>query len=291
MPTAADLGWVHDLATVDALVAAGVLRRTVRRRITVGRWSEPLPKVVCRTTGALTSDQRLTGAILYAGEGAVLSCGTAGSFWGYGPAPSRIHVTVTHGRHVRSTPMVLVHQTTRAARPRLVENWLVMPPARAAIDAAREFDDLDAARALLGRAVQSRRVAPGDLAAELDLAPTSGSLLARLALEEIALGAHAASEARLVRMIESSGLPRPEYNAAVVTALGTKYLDALWRELGKGVEVDGQRFHLGAASWNRDLQRQNAIQTAGVMLLRIPAWRLWREPGAVLADIRAFLKT
>ena len=285
-----EVTWVRDLATVEDLVAAGVRRRTVRRRITVGTWTEPLPKVVCRTTGVLTYDQRLTSAILYAGEGAVLSCGTAGSFWGLGTAPHRIHVSVSRGRHVPSTAAVLVHQTRRGASPRVVEDWLVMPPARAVIDATCELRDLDAVRALMGRAVQSGRTTAVDLASELDLAPSRGSLLPRLALAEIGLGAHAASEARLVRLLQRSRLPRPEYNAGVSTSLGTKYVDALWRALGKGVEVDGRQFHFTAESWSADLARQNAIQTAGVVLLRIPAWRLWREPDAVLADIAAFLR-
>jgi len=285
----ADLPWTNDLSTVDDVVAAGVHRRTVRRRITSHRWSEPLPKVVCRTTGGLDGEQRLTAALLYAGEGAVLSCASSGTFWGQGPAPSQIHVTVMHGRHVRSTDEVRVHQTIRPVRPRLVAEWLVMPPARSAIDSALELRDLDAVRALLGRAVQSRRCSAVDLGDELDLAPKHGSLLPRLALSEIALGAHSASEGRLVRLLERSHLPRPEYNAAVSTAQGTRYVDALWRALGKGVEVDGRRFHLDPASWAADLARQNAIQTAGIMLLRIPAWRLWREPELVLAEISAFL--
>jgi very-short-patch-repair endonuclease len=81
----------------------------------------------------------------------------------------------------------------------------------------------------------------------------------------------------------------PEFNAAVSTALGTRYVDALWRELGKGVEVDGQAFHLDASAWRADLTRQNAVQTAGIVLLRIAARRLWTEPDAVLAEIAAFL--
>lgn len=281
--------WVLDLVTIDQLVASGVKRRTIRARVSAGRWLEPFPGVVCRTNGQLTHDQRLTGALLYAGEGSMLTCATAGSFWGLGAAPARVHVAAPHGRNVRSTDAVKVHQTGRRCTPRLVEDWLVTPLARTAVDICLELADLDAVRSVLGRAVQSGRTSAVDLGDELDLAPRHGSLLPRRALEEIALGAHAASEARLVRLVQRARLPTPEYNAAVATALGTRFVDALWRELGKGVEIDGRAFHSSPAAWAADLARQNAIQTAGIVLLRIPAYRLWREPDAVMAEIAAFL--
>lgn len=291
-PVPDDAPWTDDLATLDALQAHGLRRRTVRRRIARNLWLEPHPGVVCRTNGALTSSQVLTSATLYAGVGATLSCRTAAAFWGFGDTAGRagpVHVVVAHGRHIRSTPGVVVHQTTRMDRPELVEEWLVTAPARTAVDMALEATTLDAASAVLGRAVQQARVSALDLADQLDLAPSRGSKFARLALPSIAGGAHSASEARLVRLVARSALPVPEYNATVTTREGPKVVDALWRALGKGVEIDGRSFHLDAAAWSADLRRQNAIQTEGVVLLRIAARRLWTEPGTVLAEIAAFL--
>lgn len=108
-------------------------------------------------------------------------------------------------------------------------------------------------------------------------------------MADLAAGSRAASESRLLQLIRRAGLPLPELNGPVSTSLGTRYVDALWRSLGKGVEVDGQAFHLDAASWRSDLLRQNAIQTTGIVLLRIAAHRLWTEPAAVVAEIAAFL--
>lgn len=281
--------WCHDLATLDALVAHGLNRRTVRARIKRGLWLEPLPEVVCRTNGELSRSQTLTSAILYAGEGATLSCGTAAAFWGFGQYVDPVHVAVPHGRRRPPTDRVVVHQTTRDDRPALVEDWLITSPARTAIDLGLEATTLDAVSAILGRAVQRGKVSALDLADELDRAPKRGSRLLRLALPAIAGGAHSASEARLVRMVDGSDIPTPEYNATVETRGGPRVVDALWRALGKGVEIDGRDFHFDAPAWTADLRRQNAIQTAGVVLLRIPARRLWTEPAAVLAEIAAFL--
>lgn len=281
--------WTADLADVSALVAAGVNRQTIRRRVQRGAWQEPCPSVVCRTTGSLSSYQWLVAAMRYGGPGAMLSHASAGELWSLGPTPPRVHVTVPHGRHLRSTAEVAVHQTTRPCRPVLVEDLLVTPPARTAIDMALGLRAATSVVALLGRALQRGRVSLDQLADELLLAPRRGSASASEALADLACGSRSAAEAQLLRLLRRAGLPLPEMNAPVTTAFGTRYVDALWRSLGRGVEVDGQAFHLDAAAWQADLIRQNAIQTTGIVLLRIAARRLWAEPDAVVSEIRAFL--
>lgn len=283
------LPWTEDLARLDDLCAAGLVRRTGRRRIRRGLWQEPAPGVVCRTTGTLTAMQWLIAATLYAGAGSAVSHRSAGALWGLCAVPDRVQVVVPHGHNVRSTGEIRVHQSRRRFDARLVEEVLVTPPARAAMDIAQSLRDIDAVQALLGRALQTRRVTVEALADELDAAPSRGSRLPRLAMADLTAGSRAASEARLLRLLRASGLPLPELNAPVRTQLATFYVDGLWRELGKGVEVDGQAFHLDPRSWAADLARQNAIQSSGIVLLRIPARRLWTDPTGVLADIRAFL--
>src|SRR4029078_1342508 len=91
--------------------------------------------------------------------------------------------------------------------------------------------------------------------------------LPRLALSELAAGSHAASEAQLMRLIRRAELPETELNAALHGAAGVRYVDALWRHLCKGVEVDGQAYHLSPAQWRADLARQNEIsKTRGCAL-------------------------
>ena len=105
--------WVSDLATVRALTANGLNRQTIRRRVKRGTWLEPLPGVICRVTGTPTDEQRLLAALAYGGDGACLSHASAGSFWGLAKRPDRVHITVAHGHHLRSTATVTVHQTNR----------------------------------------------------------------------------------------------------------------------------------------------------------------------------------
>jgi very-short-patch-repair endonuclease len=128
-----------------------------------------------------------------------------------------------------------------------------------------------------------------ELLGELERSPSAGSWLPRQALVGVTAGSRAASEAQLLRLLGRAGLPIPELNAPVDTPIGTRYVDGLWRDLARGVEIDGAAFHLGAREWQADLRRQNAIQATGIVLLRIAASRLWAEPDAVIAEIRAFL--
>jgi very-short-patch-repair endonuclease len=184
---------------------------------------------------------------------------------------------------------VAVHQSRRPGRPEIVEDLLVTPPARTAVDIALGLVTAAAVDALFGRALQRGRASLDQLADELLLAPRRGSALPSAALADLSAGSRSAAEAQLLRLVRRAGIPLPEMNAPVTTHLGTRYVDALWRHLGKGVEVDGQAFHLDAAAWQADLIRQNAIQSEGIVLLRIAARRLWTEPDAVIAEIRAFL--
>jgi hypothetical protein len=284
-----DRPWIADLARLDALVATGLPRQTVRRRVRRGRWREPLSGVVCRTDGRLTVDQWRVAALLYGSAGSALSHASAGEFWGFGRATGPVHITVPHGRHLGSTQHVIVHQSRRPYSPVLIDELLLTPPARKAVDLSLQLRSLDSVQQLLGRAVQRGRVTVQDLDEEIAQAPRRGSAFARQTLADLAAGSRAASESRLLRLLQRAGFPMPELNAAVPTAIGTRYVDALWRLLGRGVEVDGQAWHLSPASWRADLARQNAIQSAGVVLLRIAARRLWTEPDAVISEIAAFL--
>ena len=283
------LPWWDGIATIDALVSAGLSARTVRRRVRAGRWQEPAPGVVCQTSGQLTPRQRLIAAVEYGGPSALLSHATAGAAWGLVGGQHREHVTVAHGHHVSSTDLITIHQTVRTCEPRFLDELPFTPPARTVIDICGGLTRLDDVRHLMGRAVQKQLTTPRQLGAELAAAPRRGSLLPTVALEEISAGAHAASEARFLQIVRRAGLPPPELNAPVETREGTKYIDGLWRHLNKGVELDGHRYHLDPAAWAADLVRQNAIQATGIILMRIAADRLWSDETRVVHELTAFL--
>jgi very-short-patch-repair endonuclease len=281
--------WTDDLATMDAIVAAGTSYDTARRRIRTKTWQELLPGVVCRTTGAPTRRQWMRAALLWLGPSAALSHSTAVELWDLPLHRDRIVVTTLGTKHPASRDPVWVRQSERPFRPAVRRGLVVTPPARSVVDACLDLRRLSEVDDLLGRSLQARVTSLDNLADELDHSPSGGSRLPRVAMAELAAGSHAASEAQLIRLIRRAALPEPELNAAVLTISGAKYIDALWRALGKGVEVDGQAYHLSPEQWRADLQRQNDVQSAGIVLLRIAARRLWTEPDAVIREIRWFL--
>src|SRR5512146_1735352 len=56
-------------------------RWAIHRRVVSGRWSEVRPRVYCLAGAPLTRQRQLFEAILWAGEGAVLSHFTAAELW------------------------------------------------------------------------------------------------------------------------------------------------------------------------------------------------------------------
>lgn len=61
-------------------------------------------------------------------------------------------------------------------------------------------------------------------------------------------------------LLRRAGVAEPEWNAVVETATGRYIVDGLWRAARLAVEIDGARWHLNAAAWERDLRRANALQ-------------------------------
>ena len=170
--------WLADVAAVSDLLSAGVARQTIRRRLSGKRWQQPSPRVVCRTTGTLTAHQWMLVALAHGGPGAMISHATAGAFWGFdattGAATGPVHVTVPHGRRRPSTVEIQVHQSVRPCEPRLVEDLLVTPPARTAVDMALCLTSATSVAAHLGRVMQRGRVSLEQLADELDQARAAG---------------------------------------------------------------------------------------------------------------------
>jgi very-short-patch-repair endonuclease len=93
-------------------------------------------------------------------------------------------------------------------------------------------------------------------------------------------------ERRFLLLVERTGLPIPEMNAIVEGLM----VDALWREAGVVVELDGHRAHARAAASERDRGRELALRAAGFTVLRYTWQQVSRECAAVIADLRAALE-
>jgi hypothetical protein len=93
-------------------------------------------------------------------------------------------------------------------------------------------------------------------------------------------------ERRFLLLVERSGLPLPEVNAIVEGLM----VDALWRDAGVVVELDGHRAHARAAASERDRGRELALRAAGFTVLRYTWQQVRHKRAAVIADLRAALE-
>ena len=163
-------------------------------------------------------------------------------------------------------------------------------PARSTIDAARwSATDLQA-RTVITSVVQQRIADPQDL---LDAAYRITRLRRRAvifaAIHDAAGGSESVSEQDFVLLCRHNGLPTPTRQSSVRDSTGrARFRDAFFEEWNLHVEIDGSQ-HMDARNWWADMQRQNAMWTPGVRVLRFPAWAIRNEPEKVVAILRQAL--
>jgi predicted transcriptional regulator of viral defense system len=200
----------------------GLTDRQISYRLSTGKWQRVHRGVYATFTGQVPRAARLWAALLWAGEGAVLSHQTAlevaGLTGGEDPA---IHVTVPRRRRpAQGTPMpgVVVHRSDRARSVAAPARLPRTPVEDTILDVAattRAFDDAYAwmARALTDWHVPARALRQA-LATRTRF-PRRAWLID--ALDDAVAGSTARTESRYNRdVVRAHGLPAPEsYGVAV----------------------------------------------------------------------------
>ena len=93
------------------------------------------------------------------------------------------------------------------------------------------------------------------------------------------------AEAKLLALVRSAGLPRPETNV-----VSSQYeVDFLWRSERVVVEVDGYAFHSSRRAFEADRRRDAELAARGYTVIRVTWRQLVGEPHAVVARIAAAL--
>ena len=291
------------------LVARGIDRNRVRRRVAAGRWQEPVPGVVVGHSGALTLRERREVAIAWGGGSARLShtsalhlhrarvelprsagrvAGVRGDY--VTPEDGGLEqITVPHGRHLASRAFVVVHQSRRPTGDLVVDGLPVTTAARAVVDVALSARTRRDVEHVVADALQRDLTTVGQLAEEVVLLGRLATPWLRDTLRDAARGMRSVGESDLRRVVVAEGLPEPEWGAAVSTPRGTYHVDARWRAQRVVAEADGAAFHLGSAEWQADLVRQNAIVSTGDRLLRFPVARLRRDRQTCGQELRRAL--
>jgi very-short-patch-repair endonuclease len=275
----------HGVASRRELVAAGLSRRQVDRRLERGLLIAEFPGVYRVGHRAPSAEARYLAAVKACGDGAVLSGLAAAWLFGLvrGAAPMP-EVTTRKNRRVKG---IRVHRSLRLD-PRETTIWKRIPITtvpRTIVDlpSLLSFDDLSRAvheadvrhgtrpehiESLLARypnangAGTLRAVARGDL-------PT---LLSRL-------------EKRFRKLLIGNVLALPETNRPQ----GAHYVDCRWPDHRLTVELDSYRFHRSRRAWEQDRERERAARARGDEFRRY-TWRdVVEEPAGTVAELRALL--
>jgi predicted transcriptional regulator of viral defense system len=266
------------------MLAKGVSQARIARWLSEGYIFHTLPGVYAVGHRAPSVEGDLSDALLYAGEGAMLSHVTA--LWWLGlleHRPRVIHIS-TPGRRL-SRRGLRVHQQRRIARV-FHKGLPITPVAQALLDYAATAR-LNEVRYILAQAEYDELLHLAEVRETVGRG-RAGSTRLRVALRrhEPRL-AHTRSrvERKFFFRCEESGLPLPEMNAK----LGRQTVDAMWWKERVAVELDGGRGHTTKAQMERDRRRDLKKRALGFTPLRYCEDQIDNYWDEVLADLKLAL--
>ncbi len=285
---------LHEQIRHADLVELGVLSSTIARRVQDGPWDRSAFGVISLIGPPQTTVQRLTGAVLYGGPGAVLSGAAAARLHGLERLPSAppgtALVLVEHRRHRVSRPPITIERTTRLPEPIELRGLPVAPVPRAVIDTVRYLPDVDDVRALLAEAVQRGFTSPRALRHELDNGSQRGTAHVRPVMSEIEDGVRSVPEA-WARSLAASipGLPPMMWNPRLVLDDGTFLAepDGWLDDVGLAWEIHSFRHHADPAAFDATMRRQARMTGVSVHVVAHTPRQLRDDRARVRADLLA----
>jgi hypothetical protein len=273
---------------IEIGVTASEIRRLLRRRELM--WLHA--GVYVHHTGPLTRAQCEWLAVLACWP-AALSHQSALPGGSDGP----VHVAIDMRRTVTPPTGVVVH---RMAGFHDRVRWSASPPAvrleHAAIEVARQQQDVAAMFRVMADAVQCRRTTVEKLRAALrsrSRVPNRGLLMELL--DDLATGAAPVLEREYLALERRHGLPTGCPPVArqrpVDDGPRLRYQDVRYEELGMVVELDGRAFHDNAEARDADAGRDldHAVSTDG-LTVRLTYGQVFRDGCATVAKIAILLQ-
>jgi very-short-patch-repair endonuclease len=278
----------HGVISRRQLLDAGLGRRAIGRRVEAGRLRCIHRCVYVFGLRELDPKGEWMAAVLACGDGAVLSHRSAAALWGFtrrvrGP----IDVTAARGRRRLG---ITVHEGSivDAERARIAR-ISTTSVARTLFDLAEVVDEKQLRRAF-EEADRMRLLRVRELEAVCARGHGRRALRpVRRLLEEARYPEHTQSwlEDCVLELCREHGLPLPVTGAVV---LGRE-VDAFWPDRKLMVEADSWRFHRHRAAFERDRERDAAMQVEGYRVIRLTHRRIEREPAKVADQLRRLLSS
>jgi very-short-patch-repair endonuclease/predicted transcriptional regulator of viral defense system len=265
------------------LLAAGVSRSAIARAVRSGKLHRVHSGVYAAVAPELlTEEGHITAALLAAGDGALLSHGTAAWRWRIIAAPpSVMQLAVPRDRAAIEGLQLHVSRRLRADDTTTNGGFPTTTVPRTLLDLAARYD-----RRALGRALAEAEfhhdLRPADIERTLRRGhPGSGNLRA-------ALGAHAPGhgevksqlERRFRRLLIRRGIELPLRNEQI----GPWTVDCLWRDRRVVVELDGRQ-HERPRQADSDDDRDLWLRRHGYVTRRYGKRQIDERPDDVIADL------
>jgi predicted transcriptional regulator of viral defense system len=229
-----------------------------------------------------TREANWMAAVLAGGEGAVLAYRDAGALWGF-RRHARAVIEVTTPRSQRLRRGIQFHRSSLPFDEVTTEDGIpVTTVPRTLLDLATVLRPRQLERAL--NEAETMRL--WDELSLLDLLRRyprrAGSRAVRAVLAARNAGAkiiRSDLELAFLEFLDRFGFPGPELN----TTVEGFEVDAVWREQRVVVELDSRTFHMTAAAFEADRERDRKLQAAGWRTIRI-TWRQLEDDAAQLGD-------
>lgn len=270
---------------------SGLSEGAIRHRIATGRWQRLYEGVYATFSGPVPRQARLWAAVLYAGEGAVLSHETAAELQRLldQPAPL-IRLTVPQSRRVAPQEDLKIFRSKHILPgqrfpPGVLPQTLVDDTILDLVDGAQTIDEVCG---LVTRAFGRRLTSEGRLRATVNLRKRQRWRSDVDALiTEAARGTHSLLEHRYDRDVERAhGLPGSARQTQYIKLDGTKgFRDRHYQQYGVIVELDGMSAHQEEDRW-ADRERDNHAATLRKQTLRF-GWKHVRHQTCETAGLTA----
>jgi very-short-patch-repair endonuclease len=240
----------HGIFSREQALDMGCTRRQIDLLLKTNEWIRELPGIYRHAASPASDHGRHRAAVLWAGDGAVLSHRSAAWLWALDgcDAPEHPELTIAGPRNPKSD-IVVVHRSLALAHrdTRTHEGFRVTNPVRTIIDLAgvAEGEPLEVA---LEDARRRRLVTDRRLRDELNRIGGRGrtgaaelrSLLAAIGGD---VPSESALEVKVARLLRTSGLP-PATRQHKVRLFGRRYrLDFAWPRVKVALECEGRAFH------------------------------------------------
>jgi very-short-patch-repair endonuclease len=299
-------GETRALGAVVATLATrqhGVLARTQLRALAISddvidRWIaarrlNPLHRGVYAVGHRrLTGEARYLAAVLFAGDGGVLSHCSAADLWGL-RATKEPGIDVIGSTHRRGNHQVRIHQVALQPTDVMTRNGIpVTKPLRTILDLARCIPQRELEKAI--RQAEYAHLTTTALLAEAvqHHAGRRGMTSLRRALINLG-GAPGRTRSDLeedfIRFLRRHRLPMHELNVAMRVARQPTEADCLWREHKLIVELDGRDAHDSTPAFESDRARDLRLLVAGWRVARVTSRRMRFDGQALARELRALL--